>query len=191
MGWRGPRINASRIGGRASQAGWCLTSVAVLQHLDLFQGHESAGHHRIENRQEVFDFRFGVDDFDDQRQILRQPQDLGRMQPAGMSKSHRSAQHRRPGEMDIARLEHDRFIKRPALRLRSFSPMKMRKSIASRGRVMTCAPMRRAAKRRTASSAAKRRARPRRRAQRQWRRRSRSTSARDRRRRCGGRGRMS
>jgi hypothetical protein len=68
------------------------------------------------------------------RQIFRQPQDLGRVQPAGMSESHRPAQHRRPGEMDIARLEHNGFIKRPALRLRSFSPMKMRKSIASRGR---------------------------------------------------------
>ena len=38
------------------------------------------------------------------------------MQPAGMSKSHRPAQHRRPGEMDIARFEHNGFIKRPALR---------------------------------------------------------------------------
>ena len=37
------------------------------------------------------------------------------MQPAGMSESHRPAQHRRPGEMDIARFAHDRFVKRSAL----------------------------------------------------------------------------
>ncbi len=37
------------------------------------------------------------------------------MQPAVMSKSHRSAQDRRPREMDVARFEHDRLIEGPAL----------------------------------------------------------------------------
>jgi hypothetical protein len=32
-----------------------------------------------------------------------------------MSKSHRPAQHGRPGEMDIAGFEHNGFIKRPTL----------------------------------------------------------------------------
>jgi hypothetical protein len=37
------------------------------------------------------------------------------MQPAREPVAHRPAQHRGPGKLQLARLEHDGFVERPAL----------------------------------------------------------------------------
>jgi hypothetical protein len=58
---------------------------------------------------------------DDQRQVLRQPQDLGRVQVAGMTVAHGPAQHRGAGKMHLSRLEHERLVKRAMLELVVFA----------------------------------------------------------------------
>ena len=55
---------------------------AVSQNLDLFQGHHAFRHHAIERRQECVDLVLTVDNFYHQRQVLRQTQNLGRMNEA-------------------------------------------------------------------------------------------------------------
>ncbi len=87
----------------------------VLQDLDLLERDEAAAHNRLELGKEILDLRFLVDDLDDDRQILGEPKDLRRVQPARMAETHGPAQHRRAGEVRRTRLEDDRLIKRAAL----------------------------------------------------------------------------
>src|SRR6185437_15599342 len=52
------------------------------------------------------DLVLAVDDLNHQRQVFRQAQDLGGVQPAGMPVAEPAAQHRGAGKMHRARLEY-------------------------------------------------------------------------------------
>ncbi len=56
-----------------------LHMVAILQHLDLLERNKPAQHHLVELRQKRLDFLLGVDDLDDEGQVLGEPQDLRRV----------------------------------------------------------------------------------------------------------------
>ena len=56
-----------------------------------------------------------VDDLDHHRQIHRKAQNLGGVNAARGAEAHRPAQHGRAGEMQFARLEHDRLVERLVL----------------------------------------------------------------------------
>src|SRR5947209_19358194 len=71
---------------------------AILKNLDLLDSYQAARHHRVKDRQEAIDFFPPVDDFDDHRQILRQAENLGRMNMARLTKSDMPPQDRRTGE---------------------------------------------------------------------------------------------
>ena len=59
---------------------------------------------------------FEFDDLDDDRQILRQPQDLGGVNAAGMTEADVSAQDGRAAEMHFAGFEDDRLVQRQMLK---------------------------------------------------------------------------
>ena len=54
---------------------------------------------------------------DQQRQIVRKPQDLRGVQPARLAEAHRSAQHGGAGEVTLTGLDHDGFIERLAVEM--------------------------------------------------------------------------
>ena len=74
-----------------------------------------ARHHAVEDGQEVLDLVLSADDFDDERQVLGEPQNLCRMKTARMAEAHWAAQNRRARQASFARLQHDRVIERAAL----------------------------------------------------------------------------
>jgi hypothetical protein len=86
-----------------------------LQDLHLLQGDQPARHHAIQDGQECVDVVLAVDNLDQQRQVFREPQDFRGVQPARLAEPHRTAQHGGAGEVQLARLHHDRFIERPAV----------------------------------------------------------------------------
>src|SRR5690348_2598142 len=88
---------------------------AVSQYFHLLQGNEAAADHAVEDGEEGVDLLLAVDDLDDDRQVFREAQDLGGVQPAGMAETERAAQNGGPGEMPFARLEHDRLVERTVL----------------------------------------------------------------------------
>jgi hypothetical protein len=57
-------------GTRFDHADLRLALSAILQHLNLFEGHQTAAHHSIENRQKLIDLLFAVDDLDYEWKIL-------------------------------------------------------------------------------------------------------------------------
>ena len=81
--------------GRGRRQNFCVPArsrvspSAVMQHPDFFHGHESAAHHPVQRRQEGVDLFLAVHDFDDERQIHREPQDFRRVQAAGLAKAQR------------------------------------------------------------------------------------------------------
>src|SRR5262249_40813121 len=107
--WSGKRMDGARIS-RSVQ--W---PVSILKDLDLFNGDEPARHHLVEDGQEGVDRLLRVYDLDDHRQVLGEAQDLGRMDAARMAESDVAAQHRGAAQVHFPRLEHDRFVQRPAL----------------------------------------------------------------------------
>src|SRR5262245_31840848 len=54
-----------------------------------------------------------IHDLDDHRQVLRQAQDLRRVEPAGLTETHRAPEHGCAGEVHLARLEDDGLVERP------------------------------------------------------------------------------
>ena len=85
---------------------------AVLHNLHPFHGHQGAAQHALDQGQEGLDLVARVDDLDDDRQVLRQAQDLGGVQVAGMSEAGDAAQHGSAGQPRLARLENDRLVER-------------------------------------------------------------------------------
>src|SRR6476646_8460538 len=83
------------------------SALAVADDLDLLGGHQRAPHHAFDRINEFVDRVLAVDDLDDERQVPRQAQDLGRVQMAGMAETHGSAQHGGAGKVHLARLEVD------------------------------------------------------------------------------------
>src|SRR6266699_2070030 len=99
----------------------CLFWLAVLKHLDLFQGDKPAAHHVVERGQKVIDVLLAVDDLDDQRQVFRQPQYLGGVQTAGHAEAHRPAKNSGAGQVLLPCLQHNRLVKRRTAELVVFS----------------------------------------------------------------------
>src|SRR3954453_10221748 len=110
VGSKSAQYSASRQPGRLTNG-----FLAVLEHLHLLQRHEAPRHHPVEHRQEGVHLILAVDDLDDERQVLREAEDLRGMHPAGMPETHAATQHGRPGEMHLARLHHDALVERPAI----------------------------------------------------------------------------
>ena len=71
----------------------------------------AASHDGLDGVDEL-DLFLGVDDLDDDGQVLRQADDLGGVEHARVSEAERSAQHGGPGEMHLARFQHDRLVER-------------------------------------------------------------------------------
>jgi len=53
---------------------------------DLLQRHQPAADHFVEHRRNVL-FFLAVHDLDDERQVHREPEDFGRVQPAGLAEA--------------------------------------------------------------------------------------------------------
>jgi hypothetical protein len=70
---------------------------------------------------ECVDLFLAVDDLDDERQVLRQADDLGRVQHARMSEAHGTAQDGGPGDMHLPGFEHDRLVERLVIGLVGFA----------------------------------------------------------------------
>src|SRR5262245_61308712 len=102
----------SGAGGRVRPSGRGDAGGTVLQHLHLLDRHKPARHHFVKHRQEGVDPVLTVDDLDHHRQVLRQTQELGSVEAARMTEADRAAQHGRAREVQLACLQHDRFIER-------------------------------------------------------------------------------
>src|SRR5579883_844302 len=89
----------------------------VVEHLDLLDRDQSTRHHGVEERQECIDLLLGIDDLDHDRQILRQAQDLGGVNAARMAEADSPAQNRRPAQLHLPGLQHDRLVERQAFEL--------------------------------------------------------------------------
>ena len=94
-------------------ARFARTALAIADHLDLLGGDQRAAHDGLDGGDEFFDLLLPVHDLDDERQILRQAQDLGGVQMARMAEAHRPAQHGGAGEAHLAGLQHDRLVEGP------------------------------------------------------------------------------
>jgi len=92
---------------------WRITFArTIMQHLHFFQSNEAAADHFVQRRQKGVDLFLAIHDFNDERQIRREPQNFRGVQAAGLAKAHRPAQHCRAGEMLFAGGQHDGFVKR-------------------------------------------------------------------------------
>ena len=84
----------------------------MMDNLHLLEGHEAAAHHFIERGKNEFTFSsvstisMTIGRSIESRRIFAVWMRLA------APKTHRSAQHGRAGQMQFARLEHDRLIKR-------------------------------------------------------------------------------
>jgi hypothetical protein len=92
-----------------------------LKNFRSLHGDETARHHAIEYRQESVDLFLRVDDFNHDRQILREAQDLRCMNAARMAESDMTAQDGCATEVHLPRLQDNRLVKRKALKSVVFS----------------------------------------------------------------------
>ena len=71
---------------------------SITTDLHLLQRDQAMAHHGVNHRQECLNLFFGIDNFDDQRQVFRKTQNFCSVQPAlnGQSPSDRAAPSRRP-----------------------------------------------------------------------------------------------
>ena len=69
----------------------------------------------------VFNLFLRVDDLDDDRQILREPQELGGMNTARMAESDMATQDGCTAEVHLPRLQDDGLMKRNAINLVIFA----------------------------------------------------------------------
>src|SRR5438477_4628018 len=106
---------------RASGAGASIRSrlrrVAVGDEADLLEGHQSLADHGVEVRQEGLDPLGRVDDLDHHRQVLREPEDLGRMDAAVRAEAERAAEDRGAGHAAPARVLDDDLVERASVML--------------------------------------------------------------------------
>src|ERR1700680_2149416 len=94
-----------------------LRSLAsILKNFRPLHGDEAARHHAIEYRQEGVDLFLRVDDLNHDRQILREAQDLRRMNTARMAESDMAAQDGCATEVHLPRLQDNRLMKRKTLK---------------------------------------------------------------------------
>src|SRR3989442_4709029 len=84
----------------------------VIDRLDLLHRQQSAAHHFVEHRQEPLNLFFAIDNFDDQRQVHREPENFRGVQPTRLAEAHWPAQHGRASQVHFARFEHDGFVAR-------------------------------------------------------------------------------
>src|SRR5712664_2432597 len=103
-----PETGRPKVGGQIS----AILDLAVLQHLHFLERHQSATHHFFERRQESINLFLLIHDFDDYRQVIREPQDLRGVQLALPAEAHRSTKHGAPGKLHFARFQHDGLIER-------------------------------------------------------------------------------
>ena len=83
---------------------------AIVDHADFFHGDQAALHHLIECGEEFLDVFFGVDDFDDERQVHGEAKNLGGVEAAGFAEAHHAAGDGGAGEMEFAGFEDDGFV---------------------------------------------------------------------------------
>src|SRR6266545_2062389 len=61
---------------------------AIFKAPDLLHRHHPAAHHSVEHREELLNLLLAVHDFDDERQIHREPENLCGVQTAGLAEAH-------------------------------------------------------------------------------------------------------
>src|SRR6266540_2050951 len=83
----------------------------IIHHLHLLHREQAASHHSIERGQELLNLLLAIHDLDDQRQVHREPENLGGMQAARFPEPHRSTQHRRASQVHFTRLQHNGLVK--------------------------------------------------------------------------------
>ncbi len=83
--------------------------------LDLFQGGHAFFDFFIDQGEKLLELLARVDYLDDNGQVLRQPFDLERVQPAVGSKTHHSAHHCGSGQTFFSRLQHQPFVQELAV----------------------------------------------------------------------------
>src|SRR5665213_1575561 len=85
---------------------------AIANHLDLFQGDQADAAHALHFLEKSLNLFICIDNLDDQRQLAGKLQYLGGMNDTRLAVAHRAAQHRRPRQPELARLEHDFLVER-------------------------------------------------------------------------------
>jgi len=91
----------------------CL--VLISNDLRALHGDQPSPHHSPELRQEFLDRIWSVHDLHDHRQVERKPQDVRVMEMMGTAKSHRTAQYRSTGKLQLPGPMHDHLVKRATL----------------------------------------------------------------------------
>src|SRR5207253_6420050 len=76
--------------------------VPVLNHLDALQRHHSAAHHFFQYGEETADLLFAIDDFNDDWQIHREPQNFCGVHAARFPKTHWSTQKGPAAQSNLA-----------------------------------------------------------------------------------------
>jgi hypothetical protein len=84
----------------------------VLQDLNLFDGDQTARHHFVKQRQKGINLVLAIHDLHDHRKVLRQAQNLGRVNVTRMPKADVPTKNRRTRQMYFARLQHDCLVER-------------------------------------------------------------------------------
>src|SRR6267378_5854637 len=96
---------------------------AIEDYADLFEGDEAAVNHFVEAGENLLYTLGGLDDFEDDRQILREAKKFIRVVDAGASVAADAAQHRRAGEAVFAEHFDDGFVERFAMPFIGFADM--------------------------------------------------------------------
>ena len=101
---------------------------AVENHLHALECDETFLHHAVQMRKERRDLVLGVDDLDDDREVRRESQDLGRVEPAVRAEADEPLPHRCASESLLPRLFDNRLVQRstvPAVGLADEDPQQL------------------------------------------------------------------
>src|SRR4029079_19438909 len=85
-------------------------SLAIMDDPDFIQGDEAATHHFVKEWEQRLHFVVRIYYLNDDRQIHREPKNLGGMYATGRAESHRTAQDSGTGKMKFPCLKDDRFV---------------------------------------------------------------------------------
>lgn len=82
--------------------------------LDVLERHQALVHHAVEQRDELPNALFRIDDFDQNRQIRREIEDAGRVDDGMPAETFDAFEYRSAGKSALPRRFHDRRVERLA-----------------------------------------------------------------------------
>lgn len=87
-------------------------SRSVKANLGLLHGSKSLNDDAVNKGKKRLDFLLGIDNFDHDREIAGQAEDLRRVEPTVCTKALKSTEYRGPGQALLSCLAYDPFVKR-------------------------------------------------------------------------------